>query len=191
MHYRKIWEEYNNLKIPEGYEIHHIDGNHFNDDPTNLQLVTIQEHLEIHKKQNDWGAVQAILLRINGASKEEIKNAASLSQKKIYDSGNHNFQKMSKERRSEISTQAAYKTVKNKVGIHAINADPILARKNAQRAGLVAKERCAGFLDTTSNSHGSKAVQNTIWWVNPEGKRKRSKVSPGSDWVAGMVYRKE
>ena len=29
------------------YEIHHIDGNHSNNDPSNLRAVTIKEHYEI------------------------------------------------------------------------------------------------------------------------------------------------
>ena len=65
MNYRKIWEEFNDKKIPEGYEIHHMDGNHRNNDPQNLLCVSIQEHLDIHYHQQDWGAVQAILIRMN------------------------------------------------------------------------------------------------------------------------------
>lgn len=42
-----IWEKENG-PIPKGYEIHHIDGNTMNNDITNLMMVTIQEHKEIH-----------------------------------------------------------------------------------------------------------------------------------------------
>lgn len=35
--------------VPEkGYEIHHINGNHRDNDTTNLQLVTSQEHRVLH-----------------------------------------------------------------------------------------------------------------------------------------------
>jgi hypothetical protein len=55
--YRKIYEQ--NFgpipKEPNGrtYEIHHIDGNHNNNDPTNLSAMTIQEHYDIHYSQGD------------------------------------------------------------------------------------------------------------------------------------------
>jgi len=50
--YRKIYEQYYG-PIPRdeqgrSYEIHHIDGNHSNNDPTNLKCVSIQEHYDIH-----------------------------------------------------------------------------------------------------------------------------------------------
>lgn len=53
INYRKIWEEYNNQKIPKGYHIHHIDGNRENNDPENLQCVSPEEHFMIHYLQGD------------------------------------------------------------------------------------------------------------------------------------------
>ena len=55
--YRKIYESHNG-PIPKedngrSYEIHHIDGNHFNNDPSNLKAVSIQEHYDIHYSQGD------------------------------------------------------------------------------------------------------------------------------------------
>ena len=55
INYRKIYETYNG-PIPideEGrkYDIHHIDGDYTNNDPTNLKAVTIQEHYDIHWEQ--------------------------------------------------------------------------------------------------------------------------------------------
>jgi hypothetical protein len=60
INYRKIYEKIKG-PIPKGYEIHHIDGNHNNNDIDNLKCVSIQEHYEIHKKQGDWGACRKIL----------------------------------------------------------------------------------------------------------------------------------
>jgi hypothetical protein len=51
--HRKIWEEHNRQVIPRGYHIHHIDGNHTNNDPTNLVCVSPEEHFNIHLKQGD------------------------------------------------------------------------------------------------------------------------------------------
>jgi hypothetical protein len=55
--YRKIWEEYNGKKIPKGYHIHHIDGNHSNNDPNNLICCSPQEHWNIHFQQGDPVAI--------------------------------------------------------------------------------------------------------------------------------------
>lgn len=68
MNYRKLWESHYG-PIPrdeEGfsYEIHHIDGNHKNNNITNLKLVTIREHLNIHLQQEDWFAAALIAKRI-------------------------------------------------------------------------------------------------------------------------------
>lgn len=58
--YRKIYERYHG-SIPKdnkgrSFEIHHIDGNHDNNDITNLMAVSIEEHYKIHKEQGDLGA---------------------------------------------------------------------------------------------------------------------------------------
>lgn len=43
-----VWEEHFG-KIPDGYQIHHIDGNKTNNVIENLQLVTPLEHKRIHQ----------------------------------------------------------------------------------------------------------------------------------------------
>lgn len=53
-----VWEYYNG-EIPKGYEIHHIDGDKSNNDISNLQLVTSEEHHKIHnelltEEQREW-----------------------------------------------------------------------------------------------------------------------------------------
>ena len=55
--YRKIYEHHHGL-IPKEengrtYEIHHIDGNHSNNNPSNLTAVTLQDHYDIHYSQQD------------------------------------------------------------------------------------------------------------------------------------------
>jgi hypothetical protein len=170
--------------IPEGHEIHHKDGNHSNNHPKNLKAVTLQEHYDIHYTQGDWGAVQAILIRMKYDSKE-LSEAARKFQLEKFNNGTHNFQKITKERRSEISHLAALDTVKKKIGIHAINADPKKANENAKQAGLISKKKKAGFHNPSFSV--SKYVKNTFWWVHKKtGKRKRSMVSPGQQWKKGM-----
>lgn len=56
--HRYVWEYYNG-KIPSGYEVHHIDFDKSNNDISNLQLLTSQEHHQLHKElltdqQREW-----------------------------------------------------------------------------------------------------------------------------------------
>lgn len=47
-----IWEFYNGKEVPSDCCIHHIDGNPFNNDISNLECVTRKEHLAGHFKKN-------------------------------------------------------------------------------------------------------------------------------------------
>jgi hypothetical protein len=189
--YVRIWEETNNSKLPKNKEIHHIDGKRTNNASENLLAVTIEEHLLIHEQQNDFAAVQAILMRMERTEENilKIRNAASKHQTQLWENGNHNFQIMTGERRREISREAGKKTLEDKIGIHAINNDPILSKENARRGGLAAKEKQSGFLNTNSKNHGSKHVKNTVWWINQQNIKKRSTNCPGEGWKRGMVWK--
>lgn len=109
--YRKIYRDYYG-PIPKdqdgrSYEIHHIDGDHSNNDISNLKLVTIQEHYDIHYAQHDWGACYKIGIRMKLTPEElsclatqsnlmRVKNGThpwvggELSRKRVQD-GTHNF----------------------------------------------------------------------------------------------------
>ena len=50
MLHRIIWMVANDSVIPDGYEIHHIDGNRTNNSINNLELVESYEHKSEHKK---------------------------------------------------------------------------------------------------------------------------------------------
>ena len=56
--HRYVWEYYNG-KIPNGYEVHHIDFDKSNNDISNLQLLSSQEHKKLHadlltEQQREW-----------------------------------------------------------------------------------------------------------------------------------------
>jgi len=54
IHRRLYIKNHGSIPIDENgcsYEIHHIDGNHDNNDISNLIAISIKEHYEIHKKQ--------------------------------------------------------------------------------------------------------------------------------------------
>ena len=66
--YHKIYKEHFG-SIPKdddgrSYEIHHIDGDRTNNDPSNLKAVTIHEHYDIHYAQGDYGACYKIAKRM-------------------------------------------------------------------------------------------------------------------------------
>lgn len=81
-YHRKIYEDHCG-PIPydsqgRSYEIHHIDGNHNNDDISNLLCVSIQEHYNIHYSQGDYKACLIMSNRMK-ISPEEKSRLAKIS----------------------------------------------------------------------------------------------------------------
>jgi hypothetical protein len=184
-HYRKVWQQHHNASLLPGIEIHHIDGNHDNNEPNNLLAVSTQEHLDIHLSQKNWGAVQAIRIRmeLTKENRQQIKEMASLHQKELLENNKHNWQLSTKDR-EDVSRKSGEYTRDNKLGIHAINADPILAKKNALNGGNASFAKKAGW---HSRPYQPESVGGTNWWQNTlTGKRKRSKESPGEEWTQSM-----
>jgi len=74
--YRKIYENHvgpiPQLKDGRTYDIHHIDGKHNNNDPSNLKAVTLQEHYEIHYLNGEYNSCKMIKLRMD-YTLEEIR----------------------------------------------------------------------------------------------------------------------
>lgn len=94
--YRKIYENHYG-PIPKDetgrtYDIHHIDGNHSNNNPENLKAVTIKEHYDIHYSQGDWSACSLIAKKLK-LPLEETSKLMSLANKKKVLENRHNFQK--------------------------------------------------------------------------------------------------
>jgi hypothetical protein len=50
VNYRRIWERFHKRKIPKGFHVHHADGNPNNNEISNLQLLSPQDHAEAHRK---------------------------------------------------------------------------------------------------------------------------------------------
>ena len=71
MNYRKKYEDYCNIKIPNGYEIHHIDFNRENNDIMNLVLLPKELHNEYHTKLQRY---RSLNYEINIELKSSIEN---------------------------------------------------------------------------------------------------------------------
>jgi hypothetical protein len=93
--YRKIWEDHYGPiprdKNGRSYEIHHIDGDHSNCDISNLKLVTIQEHYDLHYAQGDWAACLRMSYRMN-LTFDQISELSSRNQRERVAKGIHNWQ---------------------------------------------------------------------------------------------------
>jgi hypothetical protein len=95
--YRRIYQKHiGPIPIDENgltYDIHHIDGDHSNNHPSNLKAVTLQEHYDIHESQGDIGACRAIRLRMKNGRQDRVvlSELSKEVQKRRIDNGTHNF----------------------------------------------------------------------------------------------------
>jgi hypothetical protein len=94
INYRKIYRDhYGQISKDENgrtYDVHHIDGNYNNNDPLNLIAVSVRDHYNIHKSQNDWAACQAISLTID-ITLEERSELSRNTQLKLVSENKHHF----------------------------------------------------------------------------------------------------
>lgn len=110
---RRIWEKYNGEIPKDEYgrtmEIHHIDGNHNNNDIQNLKLVTIEEHYKIHYEAGDWFECFLIATQRMNKTPEEISNLSRKTQEEKLKNGTHIF--LNSAFQSKISKQTNAKRV--------------------------------------------------------------------------------
>lgn len=92
--YRKLYEKhYGPIPTDETgrtYEIHHIDGDHNNNDPTNLKAVSIKEHYQIHLERGDYSSCIKIATRMK-MPPEVLSELATKENLKRIKEGTHNW----------------------------------------------------------------------------------------------------
>lgn len=128
MRHRAIYEQHHG-PIPKdeqgrSMEIHHIDGNHNNNDISNLKLVTIDEHYKIHFDQGDYGACVIMSYRMK-LDFNQISELSRKCQQKLVAEGKHHWQ------RRPDGTSASSDRVKN--GTHPFLGSDVARERNLKR----------------------------------------------------------
>ena len=87
---RHIWESYHKSSLLPGIQIHHLDGNPFNNAISNLKAVNPEEHWLIHFKQGDSVALRGNFIQFGNnylsltpeEQKEKMKKLSRAGQNK-------------------------------------------------------------------------------------------------------------
>ena len=99
--HRQIYKKFHGTipKDSEGrsYEVHHIDGNHENNDIANLKAVSLQEHYDIHYQQGDYYACWMIARKLK-VPPEELSRIAKLSADERVKNKTHHLLKENREK---------------------------------------------------------------------------------------------
>ena len=132
--HRRIYEDHYNIILPSNIEIHHIDGNHNNNDISNLIAVTWKEHYEIHYAQGDWAACLLISGR-HSIAPEERSRLASLAASKGNAEGKCGFKLGHASHAGKLGGKKGGAYAKeNRTGIFALTPDQIKAKN--QKAAI-------------------------------------------------------
>lgn len=150
--YRRVYERYHQCCLLPGIDVHHIDGDHSNNDPKNLMAVTLQEHYDLHKDNNDHYACFMISQRmaIKPADwKEMAKENGRKSAYKNIERGigliawAKNNPELAQHLRSVNGKIGGTKAFEKKKGIHGLTSDQ--KKTIASQGGKTAAEMGLGF----------------------------------------------
>ena len=165
--YRKIYERHHQASLIEGVDIHHIDGDHANNDPLNLQAVTLEEHYNIHKSQNDFYACFMIAQRMKIKPEDWIEMAKANGKKSAKQNMKRgvgltvwakNNRELAKEIQSKAGIIGGKKTVDEKIGIHALSKEEKqqIASQGGKRAAVLGFGFKAGHASAAGKVGGKK-----------------------------------
>lgn len=93
--HRLIYEAYHNLKIPSGYEIHHLDENKLNNCILNLKMISKGEHRSLHSTGRHYPVSDETKRKISNALKGNKLSKATRN--KLVDVHTRNFIESDKE----------------------------------------------------------------------------------------------
>ena len=168
--YRKIYEQHYQASLLDGIDVHHIDGNHSNNDPTNLRAVTLQEHYDLHKMQKDHYACFMIAQRmkikpddwkqmaVENGKKSAIQNRDNGVGLTVWAKNNPD---LAKQHRIAAGKKGGKKAVEHNLGIHRLTKEEksnisSLGGKKAAELGLGFK---AGHASAAGSVGGKKGGQ--------------------------------
>jgi hypothetical protein len=140
--YRRIWKQHTGLKIPSGWHIHHIDGDHTNNAPENLNCVSPTMHWWAHYLRGDIVACQGRFIqgaveagRLGGAWSVASGQLASIRTEENQAKGRRSRDPAE---HRETSRRAGLENVASGVLAKARALSPILYNKEwARRAGRI------------------------------------------------------
>jgi hypothetical protein len=118
---RKAWVEFHGRPIPKdetgrSYDIHHIDGDPWNNSKENLVALHIKVHYETHFVQEDWNACKLIAKRMK-MPPELISELARKAINKQVAEGKHPLQQQkNKDKISKIAKERELKKASG--GVH-------------------------------------------------------------------------
>ena len=158
--YRKIWEDANG-PIPydnsgRKMEIHHKDGDRNNNELSNLELLTITEHYNIHYEQNDWAACQSIINRMNVSPEEKRKSCSELVKKRFAD-GTHHFINP-----EFIKQDSIRKSIRNKGSGNPMYGKEVTSETRLQRSKSHKKLVAQGIHPLQSSEHKDRMKKRAI-----------------------------
>lgn len=87
LYHRWVYKLYHGCDIPDGYEIHHINGNRFDNSYNNLEMLTIEEHRQKkHNLTEVYGVKnqrKALYNKIKQLHKMELESLKLLSKEEV------------------------------------------------------------------------------------------------------------
>lgn len=161
--YRKIFEQYNQCSLLPGIDIHHIDGDHNNNEPTNLQAVTLEEHYAIHKKQQDFYAAYLIGKRMRIKPEDWARMAKENGKKSGIQNRDNgvgltvwakNNPEIARQILSENGKKGGDKAVKERLGFHSLSRSE--KQNIASKGGKKSAELGFGFKAGHASAAGRK-----------------------------------
>lgn len=183
--YRKVYERYYRASLLDGIDIHHIDGNHNNNDPTNLQAVTLEEHYNIHKSQNDYYACVMISQRMKIKPEDWHRMAHENGRRSAIKNRNNgigltawakNNPELAQQQRSKAGKRGGKIATEQKLGIHRLTKEEkisiaVKGGRKSSELGLGFKAghaSAAGVIGGKKGGKWAKENKSGIFALTPE-----------------------